>query len=84
LQDYIKTYYRYYGLVPGDFISCECCGSAATDIHHIIYRSHFGKKQRERRDNIGNLMALCRECHNKAHEEVYSREYLQKIHNESL
>jgi hypothetical protein len=29
-------------------------------------------------------MALCRECHNKAHEEVYSREYLQNIHNESL
>jgi 5-methylcytosine-specific restriction endonuclease McrA len=84
MKPYIQVYYRYYGLVPGDFVACECCGAESRNIHHIRYRSHFGKKERAARDHIGNLMALCMDCHNKAHEEVYSREYLQKIHNENL
>lgn len=55
---------------------CELCKRRkVTDIHHIIYRSQLGTSQ------LDNLMALCRECHEKAHG-VNAKEYrllLQKI-----
>jgi 5-methylcytosine-specific restriction endonuclease McrA len=84
VKPYIRTYYEYFNYVAGQFVACECCGAVAKNIHHITYRSHFGKKTQSECNDISNLMALCVECHNKAHDEVYSREYLQKIHNESL
>jgi len=33
----------------------------ANDIHHILYKSQNGK------DEIENLIALCGDCHNRAH-----------------
>lgn len=81
---YKQEYFEYFGYMPGDYIACEVCGSQSIDIHHIIYRSHFGKKEREKCNDISNLMALCRECHNKAHNEIFKKEYLQEIHNKNL
>lgn len=43
-----------------DFIPCEMCGQKAVDIHHIWARGMGGSKTR---DEISNLMALCRACH---------------------
>ncbi|MCP4523126.1 MAG: hypothetical protein GY828_02805 [Candidatus Gracilibacteria bacterium] len=59
----------------------------ATDIHHIIFRSHFGKNKKEEQDNIKNLIALCRHDHDRSHfkkEPYLSREELQEIHNNNL
>ena len=36
---------------------CEVCGKKAIDPHHIKYRSQGGD------NDINNLIALCRECH---------------------
>jgi hypothetical protein len=50
-----------------DDYECRFCGmsdqehseenSAGLDVHHVIPRKHGGK------DNLGNLVALCRSCH---------------------
>ncbi len=47
----------------------------ATDIHHITYKSQLGT------DNITNLMAVSRKEHDNIHQEKYTKEYLQEIHN---
>ena len=84
MKDYVRVYYDYYNYVSGQFVACECCGAVANDIHHIVYRSHFGNKEKSKCNDISNLMALCRECHNKAHQEIFKKEYLQEIHNKNL
>lgn len=39
------------------------CGRAATDTHHILYRSQGGP------DETWNLISLCRWCHDLVHSE---------------
>jgi 5-methylcytosine-specific restriction endonuclease McrA len=58
-----------------DVIPCEACGGVAVDIHHINGR--IG----EDADDIRNLMALCRRCHEKAHLMKLDKSDLQLIHN---
>lgn len=42
---------------------CRACGNRRTlDPHHVIYRSHGGK------DELNNLLILCRRCHDDEHE----------------
>lgn len=69
---------KHFGFGEQSFIPCEICGVRAVDIHHIVYRSRGGK------NNIENLIALCRECHNKVHSESISKIYLKTIHNNFL
>ena len=73
MQKYIKIYMDYFDYKEQDFIPCEGCGSKSQDIHHINGR---GKGK----DIIENLMALCRKCHEKAHNGI-SKEAMQLIHN---
>lgn len=61
-----------------DFIPCENCLAKAVDIHHLVFRSHGGK------NNIENLIALCRNCHNRAHDDGGFNEYLKIIHLKNL
>jgi 5-methylcytosine-specific restriction endonuclease McrA len=63
---------KHYGYGDQDFIPCAICKGRAVDIHHIHGR---GKNK----DVIENLIALCRECHIKAHKNELSKEYLTKI-----
>jgi 5-methylcytosine-specific restriction endonuclease McrA len=42
---------------------CLLCRKAATDTHHILYRSQGGP------DEAWNLISLCRTCHEKVHSE---------------
>jgi len=76
MKKHVKIYLEYYDYCETDIILCEVCKSKAIDIHHIKYKSRGGK------DEIKNLIALCRDCHNKAHNEIFKEDYLYKIHNE--
>jgi len=60
MKPYIKTYFKYFGYDETDAIFCEVCGKIAQDLHHIQARGMGGSKYR---DNIENIMALCRPCH---------------------
>lgn len=74
MTPHAKIYLAHFDYGQQDFIPCECCGKPAVDIHHITGR---GKGK----DEIKNLMALCRKCHEKAHTEKISKGELQLIHN---
>lgn len=74
-MNYKQIYFKYFGYGEQDKILCEMCHNLAVDIHHIIYKSRGGK------DEIENLIALCRDCHNLAHDEKLDKETLQYIHD---
>ena len=61
MRKHIRTYLEYFSYGEQDCILCENCGKRANDIHHLVYKSKGGT------DDITNLMALCRECHNLVH-----------------
>lgn len=73
---YIVIYLDHFDLKEGDFLVCEACQKPACDIHHIYGR---GKGK----DVIGNLIALCRKCHDRAHgtKNYVSKDQFQLIHN---
>lgn len=48
-------------VVERDRLRCRGCGKPGEEVHHIIFRSHGGK------DEEGNLVTICRNCHNQAH-----------------
>lgn len=70
---YKKIYFDYFGYGEQDIILCENCSKKAVDIHHIKFKSQGGK------DEIKNLIALCRDCHNKAHSEPVFNNILKLI-----
>jgi len=80
MTNHCKVYLRCFGYGEQDFMACEVCGAKSVDVHHIRGR---GKGK----DVIGNLMALCRKCHNAAHglEKTYLHpDMLQVIHNDFM
>ena len=78
MKKHTKIYLDYFGYGIDDIILCEACLRKAVDIHHITYKSRGGK------DEIKNLIALCRKCHDKAHNEELSESDLRYIHNHVL
>ena len=64
---------NHFDYVVQEEIPCEACTRPSVDIHHIWGR---GKDK----DDIKNLMALCRKCHEKAHSTIRKSE-MQMIHN---
>ena len=52
---------KHYKYGEQDIILCEKCGGVAVDIHHIKLKSQGGT------DDVENLIALCRPCHNIEH-----------------
>lgn len=78
MQNYTKTYLKYFGYGEQDFIMCEICNQRASEVHHI--------DNNRKNNNISNLMALCRDCHFHAHgdKDFWSKEYYQEIHNKCL
>jgi len=67
MQKHVENYLTHFGYSGYEFIQCEHCGGKAVDIHHIEPRSKFGSKRKSEQDAIVNLIALCRDCHDKAH-----------------
>jgi len=61
-----------------DWYPCAICGKTAVDIHHIEPKGMGGRKSADR---IDNLIALCRECHTKAHANEITKEELHEYIN---
>lgn len=61
MQKHVKNYLDAKNKTIDDVILCEKCGKVAVDIHHKKKRSQGGS------DEIDNLIALCRVCHNREH-----------------
>lgn len=58
---------------------CVLCGKKGTEIHHIIYRS----EDKNKIDDLENLILLCMNCHKKVHEnKKYWQTRLLKIRKE--
>jgi len=81
MKSYTKTYLSYFGYALDDFIPCEVCGNRAVDIHHIDCKGMGGSKLK---DNIENIMALCREHHIKYGDKKQYIDFLKNIHNQRL
>jgi hypothetical protein len=77
VKKYTRTYLNYFGYDETDFIPCEVCNKQAVDIHHIQAKGMGGSKTK---DNIENIMALCRECHIKYGDKKQYKDFLTDIH----
>ena len=73
MKKHVKIYLQHFNYTIADFIECRYCKKRATDIHHLIFKSLGGK------DEINNLIALCRDCHNRAHNEPKFNEKLKVV-----
>lgn len=80
MRKHTKLYMNYFCYDVSDFISCEVCGAKAVDIHHIDCRGMGGTEK----DNIENLMALCRNCHIIYGDKKQYIDYLKEIHFNKL
>lgn len=83
MKVYTKRYFDYFGYNESSFIPCEVCGNKSVDLHHIKARGMGGTKERFI-NQIENLMALCRECHEKYGDKSQWREFLKDIHRRKL
>jgi len=79
LKKHIKIYHEFHRIDYGDWIGCRICGASAQDIHHIEPKGMGG---RPNADTPDNLIPLCRECHELAHANVYTKEYLKQINGQ--
>lgn len=72
---------KFFGYDASDFIPCELCGAKAVDLHHIECRGMGGSKDK---DNPANLMALCREDHERYGDKVQYMDFLQLMHRKFI
>ena len=77
MKKYTRTYRDYFGYDETDFIPGEVCNKQAVDIHHIFAKGMGGSNTK---DNIENIMALCRECHIKYGDKKQYKDFLTDIH----
>lgn len=81
MKNYTKTYYQFFDLIPSDIIICEICDfRPSVDIHHIVARS----QEKSLENDIINLMAVCRECHNEYGDRKIAIKFLFKKHIQNL
>ena len=73
MKRHVKNYLDNFGHY--DFIPCEICSLRDVEIHHVKYKSRGGS------DEYNNLVALCRVCHNLAHDELIKEMDFKKIIN---
>lgn len=68
---------KHFGYQIAEDVFCEVCGCPCQDIHHIEGRG-IGK------DEISNLIALCRSCHTMVHYNQISKDEIIKSHSKKL
>ena len=81
MKIHTKIYFNYYNIAPGEFIPCYVCSKKAVDIHHIEQKGMGGSKTK---DVIENLIPLCRHCHEAAHANQLTKDYLKNLVNLKL
>lgn len=81
MKAHTKIYMDHFGYGIDDFIPCEVCMKKAVDVHHIERRGMGGNKTK---DEIGNLMAVCRECHIEYGDKPQHMDFLKTIHKNLL
>lgn len=77
MKKHTKIYLDHFEYDKADWIGCEVCNGTAVDIHHINARGMGGAKGA---DQIVNLMALCRECHNYFGDKKQFKRMLSVMH----
>jgi hypothetical protein len=80
VKSYTKTYYTAFGYSLTDFVSCELCGATAVDISHI----HAKGRRPDLKDEICNLMAMCRSCHLETGDKKADRKWLFRRHEQVM
>jgi hypothetical protein len=80
MKPHTKIYMEFFNYDVSDFIPCEICSDKAVDIHHIEARGMGGSEK----NFIGNLMALCRNCHIRFGDKKSYKEELKKIHDKRM
>lgn len=77
---HVRNYLKHFGYGEQDIILCENCGMVANDCHHIESAGLGGKRTK---NEVGNIIALCRPCHQRAHgvrQPKLTKEYLTEKH----
>jgi HNH endonuclease len=77
MKKHVKTYLDYFGYDETSWIPCEMCGQTAVDINHIDARGMGGSKLK---DNIENLMAMCRKCHMELGDKKEHKVMMKVVH----
>ena len=77
MKTHTKIYLKYFDYGQEDFMPCEICSCLAVDVHHIESRGMGGTSKK---DEIENLMGLCRTHHLRYGDVVKYKEYLKEIH----
>lgn len=79
MKSHTKIYLTFFGFkIPSDCI-CEVCGAPAVDINHIQARGMGGNPKGDK-DDIENLMAMCRYHHLEFGDVPSTKETLKQIH----
>lgn len=81
MKNHTKIYMKFFGYDVSDFIPCELCGAKAVDLHHIECRGMGGSKDK---DHPANLMALCREDHERYGDKAQYMDFLQLMHRKFM
>jgi len=79
MKNHTKIYFNALGLYPEDGCNCEICNQRAVDIHHIERRGMGGTTNPEK-DSIFNLIAVCRECHDRYGDKVKYKRSMKVKH----
>jgi len=78
MKHHTKVFMDHWGYGEQDVILSELSGGRASDLHHLVFRSHGGE------DTIENLMPLTREEHTRAHADPAYNEMLKEVHKNKL
>lgn len=81
MKPHTRIYFDFFGYDQSDFIECEVtnCGCQATEIHHIDCRGMGGNPNKDK-DNIFNLMAMCRKHHIELGDKKQHKDSLREMH----
>jgi 5-methylcytosine-specific restriction endonuclease McrA len=81
MKNYVKTYHDFFGYSIADWIPCECgCGRQSVDIHHLTPKS----RDKAAINKIENLVAVSRECHERADRDRDFNDVLRAIHRRNV